>query len=321
MNKLHELRFPEAPVPEEKKAVQYLYIEADEDHIALQKEEQKQSETKLIYVHEGLEQETLKGKRWKLKNPHYFTPDEGEDNAALWDRVYRYVESSYDLEKVKKIYLGSDGGPWILAGKKRIAGIIHVLDEYHLNKYIQKMIGHLLDSQWDARKEIYDTIRNGKKEEFHALTEKILGYTDNEKRQEQIQKSESYILSNWTAAKLRLCKQKGVIGCSAEGHISHVLSSRMSSRPMAWSRRGASKMSQLRAYWLNGGSMLKLVRYQKEDLPMAAGAEEVILSVSEAMRFNEKQYQKDRYIAQMQASIGGFTAKKSAAIRERIRGL
>lgn len=29
--------------------------------------------------------------------------------------------------------------------------------------------------------------------------------------------------------------KEGVIGCSAEGHVSHVLSSRMSSRPMGWS--------------------------------------------------------------------------------------
>ncbi len=41
--------------------------------------------------------------------------------------------------------------------------------------------------------------------------------------------------------------------CSAEGHVSHVLSSRLSSRPMAWSRLGAEKMAKLRAYYFNGG--------------------------------------------------------------------
>lgn len=54
------------------------------------------------------------------------------------------------------------------------------------------------------------------------------------------------------AAKLRLRHQNGVKGSSTEGHVSHVLSSRMSSRPMGWSIKGATKMAKLRAYELNG---------------------------------------------------------------------
>ena len=80
-----------------------------------------------------------------------------------------------------------------------------------------------------------------------------------------------YILSNWMAARVRLLHQNGVKGCSAEGHVSHILSARMSSRPMGWSKKGATKMSQLRAYHLNGGNMLELVRYQEREMPKAAG--------------------------------------------------
>lgn len=58
-----------------------------------------------------------------------------------------------------------------------------------------------------------------------------------------MEEAEEYILSNWTAAKVRLLHQNGVKGCSAEGHISHILSARMSSRPMGWSKKGVSKMS------------------------------------------------------------------------------
>lgn len=60
--------------------------------------------------------------------------------------------------------------------------------------------------------------------------------------------------------------KEGVIGSSTEGHVSHILSSRMSSRPMGWSRKGAAQMAQLRTYYYNGGDMLELVRYQKADL-------------------------------------------------------
>lgn len=66
--------------------------------------------------------------------------------------------------------------------------------------------------------------------------------------------------------------KEGVIGCSAEGHVSHVLSSKMSSRPMGWSRTGTDKMAYLRAYYYNGENMLELVRKQRKELPKAAGA-------------------------------------------------
>ncbi|MDI6881203.1 MAG: UPF0236 family protein, partial [Desulfitobacteriaceae bacterium] len=39
------------------------------------------------------------------------------------------------------------------------------------------------------------------------------------------------------------------------GHVSHVLSSRLSSRPMSWSRRSLRVMAQLRAYCGSGGQV------------------------------------------------------------------
>lgn len=103
--------------------------------------------------------------------------------------------------------------------------------------------------------------------------------------EKQIEESGSYILSNWTAAKIRLENRKSVKGCSAEGNVSHVLSSRMSSRPMGWSRTGADKMARLRAYYWNGGDMLELVRRQESRLPATAGAENEVLSCESIMKW------------------------------------
>lgn len=75
-----------------------------------------------------------------------------------------------------------------------------------------------------------------------------------------------------------------VCGCSAEGHVSHVLSSRMSTPALGWSRLGASKMARLREWSYNKESMLELVRWQSKELPMVAGAEDIILSSSEIDR-------------------------------------
>lgn len=43
------------------------------------------------------------------------------------------------------------------------------------------------------------------------------------------------------------------------------------------------KMSRLRIYRQNKGNMLELVRYQKQEIPMVAGAEEVIYSATQML--------------------------------------
>ena len=85
--------------------------------------------------------------------------------------------------------------------------------------------------------------------------ERLKDYLPQKRRESgnrRLEESRDYILSNWSAAKLRLLHKEGVKGSSTEGHVSHVLSSRMSSRPMGWSRKGAAKMEQLRAYFIMG---------------------------------------------------------------------
>jgi hypothetical protein len=64
----------------------------------------------------------------------------------------------------------------------------------------------------------------------------------------------------------------------------------MSSRPMGWSIRGADKMSQLRAYDLNGGDMLELIRYQKKELTKAAGSEQDVLSSTQIIASERRRH-------------------------------
>jgi len=50
---------------------------------------------------------------------------------------------------------------------------------------------------------------------------------------------------------------------------------------MGWSGKGADRMSHLRAYVLNGGDILSLVRYQeKKETKKATGAEELPILLS-----------------------------------------
>ncbi|MFR6562956.1 MAG: UPF0236 family transposase-like protein [Eubacterium ventriosum] len=103
------------------------------------------------------------------------------------------------------------------------------------------------------------------RKEFNEIVERLEGCAKTESQlkrriQEELAK---YIKNNWTAAKRRLWRRNGVCACSAEGHVSHVLSSRMSTLALGWSRLGASKMARLREWHYNKNSMLELVRSQQ----------------------------------------------------------
>lgn len=305
--KIHHLEFPRDKYSGEKKEAEFLYIEADEDHISKQfnlvKGDIIKNENgiknncmigKMAVVHEGIEPESIvnegtdderKSKRWRLIEPHYFCRVcTGKDNDNLWDEIYEYLDSHYDLSKVKKIYLNADGGAWIKTGAKRINGIELVLDEFHIQKYLMKLTSHMLDSTDDARKELITAIKNGKKKEFIEVTERLKDALKTpEIGEKRIDNAKDYFLNNWNEARRRLNRDEGVIGSSTEGHVYHALSRRMSTQAMGWSETGATKMCQLREYYLNGGCMLDLVRYQEKALPKAAGCEKDILSARDIL--------------------------------------
>lgn len=335
-NKIHALDFPKNnEKPEKKKEVEYLYIEADEDHASLQfrqkrgdliENENHQKNncliTKLVYVHEGIEKEAPKGKRHKLVNPYYFCGTSyGKENTAFWDEVYEYINNHYDLDKVKKVYLSSDGGNWIKSGMKRIAGITYVLDEFHLEKYLIKLTSHMKDSKEDALDELRKAIRSKTKQDFEEIADRLEGCLEDETGLKRIATAREYILTNWTAAKLRLRHQNGVNGSSTEGHVSHVLSSRMSSRPMGWSITGATKMAKLRAYELNGGDMLELVRYQKREMPKAVGAEYDVISCEQMLRQEKSRHgELGKYVDCISHSVS-LESKKKVYFNTHIWGL
>lgn len=341
-NVLHKLTFPEADVPKAKKVVDYLYIDADEDHVALQFNDVRGDlETyegryknngfiaKLAYVYEGIEKEAPQSKRHRLVNPHYFCGTSAyETNEEFWDDVYGYIESYYDVSKIKKIFLNADGGTWIKGCKSRIAGITYVLDEFHMKKYLVKMTSHMerYFSKEDVkgfRKTINEIIKDNTKEEFKNAINFLQEYAVDDKEKEKIADAGEYFLANWTAAKNRFADRKHVKGCSAEGHVSHVLSSRMSSRPMGWSKLGATQMGKLRAYYLNGGDMLELARYQESSMPKAAGAEEeIILSAAEIIRNTKNRNGMiGKYFDTMPKCEIPTTVRKRFTIQHHIAGL
>lgn len=338
MKKIHALRFPpEDKVPEEKKVVRVLFVDADEAHISLQYRNKKGDLVrngsgrknnnvieKLVYCYEGIEEEAPGSKRHKLINPHYFCSDSAsEDNKDFWGRVYAYIDSHYDMGQIEKIYINGDGGAWMEEGKTGMAGAIATMDEFHLQKYLIKITSHLMDSRFDAISELRKIIMYKNKKDFNGYVDFIKTYLreDDVKSAESIEEGRDYILNNWMPCKVRLSNRKKLPGCSAEGHVSHVLAARMTSRPMGWSKRGAGQMGRLRAYYYNGGDMLELVRYQHQELKEAAGYEMSYCSVPEVLRSEKnRHYELGKYMAAMQGSLPGEIRKK-LCINHHISGL
>jgi hypothetical protein len=164
------------------------------------------------------------------------------------------------------------------------------------------------DSTEDAKSELYDCIRTKSKEDFYCIVERLKECTEEETVWDRIDEAARYIGSNWTAAKYRLKKGAGVIGSSTEGHVYHVLSSRMSTKPMGWSLHGGSQMARLLEYRWNRGDMLELARYQKEELPLAAGAEEVVTGAGTVLRSEKNNRTK------LQAEYGKYAEAMSGSI-------
>ena len=77
------------------------------------------------------------------------------------------------------------------------------------------------------------------KEHFNEYTEKLTSVVN---KPENVENLRTYVLGNWAAIR-RTLRSKLVDGCSAESHVSHLLSDRMSSRPMGRSQTGADRIS------------------------------------------------------------------------------
>lgn len=236
-----------------KKPVKILYIEADEDHVALQ--DKGCLEPKLVYVHEG--KRKISKNRWQLINPRYFS-GVYTNSDELWVEVLDYIDSAYDMDSIEKIYLSGDGAPWIKNGLGWIQGSIYVLDRYHLTKYVMKATAHM-----DYTTPImWRYINAGDKKSVKELFKIIISTTEPESKRRAVEKARAYILGNWEGIMRQY--DTDYIGCSAEGHVSHILSSRLSSRPLGWCKTGVDQMSRLRVFVANGGNIYELFMERKK---------------------------------------------------------
>lgn len=240
LRKLKDLKIPEPPV---KRRVKVLYVNADEDHIALQ--DGSKTVVPLISIHEGIKRQ---GQRGQCINPHYIS-SHGKPIEDLWLEVAKWIYDSYEVDYIERIYIHGDGASWIKEGLNWLPKAKKVLDRYHLNKAILEATSR----QPEKRFKLYSALYNGDQQATKQLIQQLRQDAKDHSEKKRILGFNRYIKDNWPGIAIHSQEECG--GSCTEGHVSHVLSKRLSSRPMGWSREGLRVMAELRAYKSSGGEI------------------------------------------------------------------
>jgi len=321
MNKIHEIAVIQPRVEiEHKKELKVLFVEADEDHVAQQKKKRETPKRpnqrdifmpKMVYVHEGIDYDKSTKKRKVLKNVRYFGGLlKSED---LWLEVSKYIDEVYDINKVETIYLSGDGAAWIKQGLNWIPKSKFVLDNYHLNKYIKAATAHLDNEA--ITQGLKDAIDEADKELLKRVFKRILELTEIETKYNAVNDAKRYIENNWAGIEIKVDNYE-IVGCSAEGHISHIFSDRLSSRPMGWSKVGTDKMAQLRIYKKNGGKIYDLVMAQKKKEKQEKGHE-----LQDKLIRELKKTSSSRYLSTWNSNITVLNKGHKTALYNSLRGI
>ena len=328
MNKVHGIA-DEIPFanPEKKKSCKYLFIEADEDHVAEQhgrwtnKDENNSFISKLAYIYEYKQATKNCQARKELVNTFYFGGVySGSDGVEkFWKNIQTFIELNYKYDDLINIYISGDGASWIKQGATYLSKALFCADRFHMMKYINAASNQMLDEKDIAKSNIYRLLHKKDKKGFKSYTNEMILSANNS---EPIEALQTFVLGNWSAV-MRTYHCEIVDGCSAEGHVSHILSDRLSSRPMGWSKQGADRMSKLRCYEKNYGreKIISLVKYSREQRKLARTGTDVSVDIKPTLRQlrTEHYSQAKSYIDRLQATIPGTTMLKTISIRQQLK--
>lgn len=330
MNKIHSIaeEIPDT-IYKERRNVPYLFIEADEDHVAEQHgktdntDKNKSFISKLIYIYEFKKESSVKG-RYELVNKYYFSGIYPgiNGNRMLWEKVSRFIDNNYNSEGIKRIFISGDGAPWIKSGTSYIDKSVFCADKYHLMQYINTAACQIDGKKEDIKSDLWHMLHSrnkSAKRQFDIYTQEMLLSA---KKPDKVETLRAYVLGNWAAIR-RTLNNELINGCSAESHVSHVLSDRLSSRPMGWSQTGADRMSKLRCYEKNNGQakIIELVKYSRKERKLAKtgtdDSESINYSIANIIR--DQYNQLSKYYECLQVHIPYGTARKTISIREQLQ--
>ena len=211
-----------------RRRVPVLHVDADEDHIKLQTG--RSTIAPLISGYEGIEKQ---GKRGVCKNIFHIS-EYGKMPDELWEEFLAEMERRYDLEGTR-IYLHGDGASWVKAGLEWLPNSVLVLDRYHVNKALKAAVSGIDRKSGSQYAHLLrKSLEEGDRDFFLSIRDALLLRWP--EREETIRENTDYLLNHFDAIHIWHTDPEARQGGATEPHVSHVLSSRLSSRPMAWSK-------------------------------------------------------------------------------------
>ena len=258
----------------ERQRVPVLHIDADEDHVNLYGG--GSTSAPLIAVYTGIERQ---GKRGKCKDVFHIS-EYGKSADELWEIVLTELERRYDLQGTK-IYLHGDGAQWIKVGLNWLPNSVLVLDRYHVNKALKAAVSGIetrTGSQYEHL--LRNALQEGDREFFLSVRDSLLAHWPD--RKASIWENTDYLLAHFEAIHIWHVDSEARSGGATEPHVSNILSARLSSRPMAWSRNTLRRLLPILAA---GSSMLEYERDEESALSQPEAQENPVVHRKAGRRF------------------------------------
>jgi len=230
--------FEDGVLPEsENKVVPYLMVEADGTYVALQREKERRTEVKIGIAYEGW-QGVGKG-RFRLKEKASYTGI--MDGDRFWEGFSLALAKKYNLSRVGRVIVGSDGAEWAKQGADVFGGL-YQLDRFHLLRAIYRGIGS------DMAGEVYRACTAGEVAKADAILRQAQEEAEGEEA-DSIAQLRGYLLSNNHGLRdYRLVTGygDGLRGLGAmESNVDKLIANRMKKRGMSWTKKGANRMARL----------------------------------------------------------------------------
>lgn len=191
--------------------------------------------TKLAVIFGGIKK--VRNHKFKLINKYAYTGDE----ASFWDTIFDILNKRYNLSQIKHIFIMGDGANWIKKGKDDLRmdelQVTFLLDKFHTMQSV-----NCLSKTYASTLRCY--IKNDMRQELKMLYKIIKTFYD-ESRQSRMKVQPEYLLNNWNA--IQFMYQRNSFRYPMESQIKHILASKISSVPTAYTRKNLKKLVKLLA--------------------------------------------------------------------------
>lgn len=241
-NKVLSLKEVVAEAAPRENTPQELHIYMDEDHVHMKNG--RNAIVPLLTVTEGIDRS--KKRHATIHAVHF--EGYGVQTESFFENVSSYLHEAYCMEKVERIYIHADGGQWIRGVGDWLPNAVFVMDGFHLEKRLRQIRN--LTGAAPYMSALRKSIREDCFDRFVGCCVSINEKIDELERKRFVDHV-NFIQNHWEAVVLRM--RNDICGSCTEPLVSHVLSTRLSRNPLAWSEHGLRQMAMLRVYVKNGG--------------------------------------------------------------------